>query len=88
MISQLGARIAAAMARPAPTEAPANTTPTPTQPTATQPNATHPRQPASILSSPMFHVSGMLGILMTGPLFGTRLVFAPPGHGTRAVTWS
>jgi len=79
MISQLGARIAAAMARSAPTEAPANTKPNPTQPNPTQPNATHPRQPASILSSPMFHVSGMLGILMTGPLFGTRLVFAPPG---------
>jgi len=35
--------------------------------------------PASILSSPMFHVSGMLGILLTGPVFGTRLVFPPPG---------
>jgi acyl-CoA synthetase (AMP-forming)/AMP-acid ligase II len=35
--------------------------------------------PASILSSPMFHVSGMLGILLTGPVFGTTLVFPPPG---------
>jgi acyl-CoA synthetase (AMP-forming)/AMP-acid ligase II len=35
--------------------------------------------PASILSSPMFHVSGMLGILMSGPLFGMKLVFPPPG---------
>ena len=36
--------------------------------------------PASILSSPMFHVSGMLGILMSGPALGVKLVFAPPGR--------
>ena len=36
--------------------------------------------PASILSSPMFHVSGMLGILMSGPVFGMKLVFPPPGR--------
>jgi acyl-CoA synthetase (AMP-forming)/AMP-acid ligase II len=37
-------------------------------------------QPASILASPMFHVSGMLGILMSGPVFGMKLVFPPPGR--------
>jgi acyl-CoA synthetase (AMP-forming)/AMP-acid ligase II len=36
--------------------------------------------PASILSSPMFHVSGMLGILMSGPVFAMKLVFPPPGR--------
>ena len=36
--------------------------------------------PASILASPMFHVSGMLGILMSGPVFGLKLVFPPPGR--------
>ncbi|CAN5478091.1 class I adenylate-forming enzyme family protein [soil metagenome] len=39
-----------------------------------------PSQPASILSSPMFHVSGMLGILMSGPVLGSKLVFAPAGR--------
>ena len=37
-------------------------------------------QPATILSSPMFHVSGLLGVFMSGPVFGTRLVFPPPGR--------
>lgn len=37
-------------------------------------------QPASILASPMFHVSGMLAILMSGPALGIKLVFAPPGR--------
>jgi acyl-CoA synthetase (AMP-forming)/AMP-acid ligase II len=37
-------------------------------------------QSATILSSPMFHVSGMLGVFMSGPVFGTRLVFPPPGR--------
>lgn len=38
------------------------------------------RPPASILASPMFHVSGMIGILMTGPAMGVKLVFPPPGR--------
>ncbi|MBK5223620.1 MAG: acyl--CoA ligase [Acidimicrobiia bacterium] len=37
-------------------------------------------QPASILTSPMFHVSGMLGILMMGSGMGGKLIFAPPGR--------
>ena len=37
-------------------------------------------RPATILSSPMFHVSGMLGVFMSGPVFGTTLVFPPPGR--------
>lgn len=37
-------------------------------------------QPASILSSPMFHVSGMIGILLSGPALGNKLVFPPPGR--------
>jgi acyl-CoA synthetase (AMP-forming)/AMP-acid ligase II len=37
-------------------------------------------QPASILSSPMFHVSGMVGVLMSGPTTGAKLVFAPSGR--------
>jgi acyl-CoA synthetase (AMP-forming)/AMP-acid ligase II len=39
-----------------------------------------PFQPASVLSSPMFHVSGMLAILVNGPGMGGKLVFAPPGR--------
>ena len=39
-----------------------------------------PPQPASILAGPMFHVSGLLGILMTGPAMGVKLVFPPPGR--------
>lgn len=42
--------------------------------------ASPPQQPASILASPMFHISGMLGILMTGPAMGAKLVFPPPGR--------
>jgi acyl-CoA synthetase (AMP-forming)/AMP-acid ligase II len=37
-------------------------------------------RPATILSSPMFHVSGMLGVFMSGPVLGTTLVFPPPGR--------
>ncbi|MEO6124473.1 MAG: class I adenylate-forming enzyme family protein [Ilumatobacteraceae bacterium] len=37
-------------------------------------------QPASILASPMFHVSGMIGILITGPALGAKLVFPKPGR--------
>lgn len=37
-------------------------------------------QGASILASPMFHVSGMLGVLMTGGAMGSKLVFPPPGR--------
>jgi acyl-CoA synthetase (AMP-forming)/AMP-acid ligase II len=39
-----------------------------------------PGPPASILASPMFHVSGMLGVLMSGPVFSMKLVFPPPGR--------
>ena len=39
-----------------------------------------PQRPASILAGPMFHVSGLLGILMTGPAMGVKLVFPPPGR--------
>jgi acyl-CoA synthetase (AMP-forming)/AMP-acid ligase II len=38
------------------------------------------RQPASILSSPMFHVSGMAGVLGSGPTTGSKLVFPPAGR--------
>lgn len=37
-------------------------------------------QPASIVASPMFHVSGMLAVFMSGPVMGTKLVFPPPGR--------
>jgi acyl-CoA synthetase (AMP-forming)/AMP-acid ligase II len=36
--------------------------------------------PASILSSPMFHISGMAAVLASGPTMGTKLVFAPAGQ--------
>jgi acyl-CoA synthetase (AMP-forming)/AMP-acid ligase II len=39
-----------------------------------------PRQMASILASPVFHVSGMIGILLSGPALSTKQVFAPPGR--------
>jgi acyl-CoA synthetase (AMP-forming)/AMP-acid ligase II len=38
-----------------------------------------PRQPATILSSPMFHISGLVPMLMTGVVLRTKLVFPPPG---------
>jgi acyl-CoA synthetase (AMP-forming)/AMP-acid ligase II len=37
-------------------------------------------QPATLLASPMFHVSGMLAILMSGGGLGAKLVFPPPGR--------
>jgi acyl-CoA synthetase (AMP-forming)/AMP-acid ligase II len=37
-------------------------------------------QSASIVASPMFHVSGMLAMLMSGPVMGAKLVFPPPGR--------
>jgi acyl-CoA synthetase (AMP-forming)/AMP-acid ligase II len=40
--------------------------------------APQPRS-ATILTSPMFHISGMLGILMSGTVLRTKLVFPPPG---------
>jgi acyl-CoA synthetase (AMP-forming)/AMP-acid ligase II len=36
--------------------------------------------PATMASSPMFHVSGMVGVLVTGPGLGSTLVFPPPGR--------
>ncbi len=42
--------------------------------------ATQGAQPATLLASPMFHVSGMLGILMSGGGLGAKLVFPPPGR--------
>jgi acyl-CoA synthetase (AMP-forming)/AMP-acid ligase II len=38
------------------------------------------RQFASILASPMFHVSGMIGMLISGPAMSAKQVFAPPGR--------
>ncbi|HEY4332241.1 MAG TPA: class I adenylate-forming enzyme family protein, partial [Ilumatobacteraceae bacterium] len=37
-------------------------------------------QPATMATSPMFHLSGLMAVLLTGPVRGTRLVFAPPGR--------
>jgi len=42
--------------------------------------ATQGAQPATLLASPMFHVSGMLAILMSGGGLGAKLVFPPPGR--------
>ena len=44
------------------------------------PRPVTPTQPVSIMASPMFHVSGMVGILMTGGMLGAKLVFPPPGR--------
>ena len=41
---------------------------------------TPPPQGATLAASPMFHVSGLLAFLMSGPVFGLRLVFLPPGR--------
>jgi len=38
-----------------------------------------PARGCSIVSSPMFHVSGMIAVLITGAAFPTSLVFPPPG---------
>lgn len=43
------------------------------------------RQPTTIATSPMFHLSGLLAVLMTGPVRGVRLVFAPPGRWSPAM---
>lgn len=37
-------------------------------------------QTATIVASPMFHVSGMIAALLTGPGMGAKLVFPPPGR--------
>src|SRR4029078_9663011 len=37
-------------------------------------------QPATLLASPMFHVSCMVAILMSGGGLGAKLVFPPPGR--------
>jgi acyl-CoA synthetase (AMP-forming)/AMP-acid ligase II len=38
------------------------------------------RQSSTMATSPMFHLSGLLAVLMTAPIRGVRLVFAPPGR--------
>jgi acyl-CoA synthetase (AMP-forming)/AMP-acid ligase II len=38
-----------------------------------------PRRGCTIVSSPMFHVSGMIAVLLTGVAFPTTLVFPAPG---------
>jgi acyl-CoA synthetase (AMP-forming)/AMP-acid ligase II len=38
-----------------------------------------PSRGCTIVSSPMFHVSGMIAVLLTGAAFPTTLVFPPPG---------
>ena len=50
-----------------------------TAPPAAAPSAP-PRQPATLLISPMFHVSGLVGSLLSGPLMGVKLVFPQPGR--------
>ena len=63
------------------------------------PSAEPPSQPAAILASPMFHVSGLLGMLMTAAGMGVKSVFPPPGRWSstehirltathRVTTWS
>lgn len=37
-------------------------------------------QTGSILSSPLFHVSGLAGLVLTGPAVGQKLVLPPPGR--------
>src|SRR5271165_6633199 len=38
-----------------------------------------PARGCTIVASPMFHVSGMIAVLLTGAAFPTTLVFPPPG---------
>ena len=45
-----------------------------------------PPRNCSIVSSPMFHVSGMIAVLITGAVFPTTLVFPAPGPWD-PVTW-
>lgn len=49
-------------------------------PAAPAPDAPPPRQMASIVASPMFHISGLVAAMMTGPAFGMALIFPPPGR--------
>ena len=44
------------------------------------PDAGPAPQPATILASPMFHISGLVATLIGGPQLGTKLVFPPPGR--------
>ncbi|MCD9624079.1 class I adenylate-forming enzyme family protein [Rhabdothermincola salaria] len=37
-------------------------------------------QPATIMASPMFHISGLVATLIGGPQLGNKLVFPPPGR--------
>ncbi|HEX8802733.1 MAG TPA: class I adenylate-forming enzyme family protein, partial [Acidimicrobiales bacterium] len=43
-----------------------------------------PAQGATLAASPMFHVSGLLSFVMSGPVFGLKLVFLPPGRWDEA----
>ncbi|HZP29200.1 MAG TPA: class I adenylate-forming enzyme family protein [Acidimicrobiia bacterium] len=45
---------------------------------ALEPPAGH--QPATIVASPMFHISGLVAVIMSGPILGAKLVFPPPGR--------
>src|SRR5215472_10425711 len=54
--------------------------------TAPVPPPASPPPLCTIVSSPMFHVSGMIGVLITGAMFPTTLVFPAPGPWTPE-TW-
>jgi acyl-CoA synthetase (AMP-forming)/AMP-acid ligase II len=41
--------------------------------------AAPPVQLATVLASPMFHISGLVAVLVSGVVFRTKLVFPPPG---------
>ena len=47
---------------------------------ALMPAAETPRRPAIILSSPLFHVSGLINLVMSGATLGTKLVLPPVGR--------
>jgi acyl-CoA synthetase (AMP-forming)/AMP-acid ligase II len=43
------------------------------------------RSPATILTSPMFHISGLVAVFISNVFYRTKLVFAPPGKWDPAV---
>lgn len=46
----------------------------------TAPATAAPLQMATLVSSPMFHISGLVASMLSGPVMGAKLVFPPPGR--------
>jgi len=76
MVNQYNAAAGAATAAAAPVS----------QHPVSQQQHARPAHGCTIVSSPMFHISGLVAVLMTGAAFPSTLVFPPPGPWDPA-TW-